>query len=47
MAKTKIAEVYSSIRREWGTVKTTTKIHKDKTKYNRKRKHKGRENDFR
>lgn len=40
MSKNKFNEVYSSIRKGWGSVKPTTQTHKDKTKYSRKKKHK-------
>lgn len=37
---TQFYEDYKKIRRNWGEVKPTTKVEKDKTKYNRKEKHK-------
>lgn len=38
-------EIYQSLRRDWGNVNPCSRIMKDKTKYNRKKKHKKRSND--
>lgn len=40
MRTNKLNEVYSSLRKDWGNLNPSTKIYKDRTKYNRKKKHK-------
>ena len=35
--------IYMRIRRDWGDVKPVTRVMRDRTKYNRKQKHKGRD----
>lgn len=39
-SKKNIYEIYQEIRRDWGQINPSTKVFKDKKKYNRKEKHK-------
>lgn len=39
-SKKNIYEIYQEIRRDWGQTNPSTKVFKDKKKYNRKEKHK-------